>query len=156
MNSLLTRSQRAELIRALKLIAVRILALPWAMVIAWAVLLGLLASLAGLPGAELAWGLVLETAEPVVVFQAKMLAAVCSIGGLCLFLGAYRFKALFFVVADWLKTRASKLVSLWFLTFIDVGPLISLPTAPVARVPAEALTAGPRAGFVAGDTPQLE
>ena len=156
MTSGLTERERKAVRQIVKPVVFEILALPWAMIIELAVVLGGLASLAGLPGAELAWGFILETAEPVVVLQAKMLAAVGAIGALCFVAGRYRIGALVYIVADRLKTRASRLASFWLLTFTGVGPLIGLQTAPAVRVPAEAITAGARAGFVAGESPQLE
>ena len=61
---------------------VQILTIPPAMVLAWAVLLGFLASLAGLPGAEFALEFIGEAVGPVAVIQAKMLLFVSSIGAL--------------------------------------------------------------------------
>ena len=114
MTSLLTRRQLADMGQLFKLVVVRILAVPPAMVITLAVLLGLLATLAGLPGGELAWGFMLETAAPVAVLQAKMLLAVGAICALCLIVNHYRIEVLVHCVADKLQGRMSRLNSAWY------------------------------------------
>ena len=152
----MTERERKAVRQLIKPVVFEIFALPWTMIIAFALVLWGLASLAGLPGAELAWGFILETAEPVVVLQAKMLAGVGAIGVLCLVAGRFRIGALFNVVADWLKARASRLAGLCLHTFAGIGSLICLPTAPALRVHSGVLTASPRSGFVAGESPRLE
>ena len=112
MSQLLTKREQAEMRRrSFRSVAVSILAIPPAMVVAWAVLLGLLASLAGLPGTEFALNFIREVAGPVVVIQAKMLMLVGTVGALCFVAGRYRIEALVLYVADKLNAGMSGLAS---------------------------------------------
>ena len=126
------------------------------MVLAWAVLLGFLASLAGLPGAEFALDFIREAAGLVAVVQAKMLLLVGSIGALCFIVGRYRIEALVCYVADRLNADASKLAPHWSLMLKGALALVSLRTSPGLLVQVWCCSAGARSGFISGHTPKLE
>ena len=74
----------AELHEMFKSVAIRILVIPPAMVLTWALLLGSLSALAGISGVETARDFVRDAAGPMALLQAKM----CLVwGGIAILFG---------------------------------------------------------------------
>jgi len=155
MKSLLRKHQLTEMGRLLVAVAVRILTVPHLMVLGMALILAVPVGLFGAP-VEIVLNFVLEATGAVVVLQAKLLLIVVFIGALCFAVGAYRLDVLASYVAAKLQPKIRALQLLWVSMLAGGRPLFLLPTAGALRIPTREFTAGPRAGFVAGHTPQLE
>ena len=155
MTSLLTKRQLADMGQLFKSVMVRILTVPFLMVLGMALLLAVLVGLVGAP-AEIVLNFVLEATGAVVVLQGKLLLIVGSIGALCFAVGAYRLDVLASYVGDKLHSNIKGLVLFWASMLAGVRTLFPLPIAPVLRAPQWTHTVEAGAGFVAGHTPQLE
>lgn len=155
MTSLLTRRQLTDMGHFFKSVVVRILIVPFLVVLAMSLLLAMLGGLVGAPP-EIVVNFVLAATGTVVVLQIKLLLIVGSIGALCFTAGAYRFDVLASYVSDKLQSMIKGLTLFWASMLASGLTLFLLPIPPEARVPGEALKAGVRAGFVAGESPQLE
>ena len=155
MTSLLTKRQLADMGQLLMSVVVRILTVPFLMVLGMALLLAVLVGLVGAPP-EIVLNFVLEATGTVVVLQGKLLLIVGLIGALCFTVGTYRLDVLASYVADKLYSRVKPLQLLWSSMLAGLCTLFPLPTAPVLRAPRLAFTVGAGAGFVPGHTPQLE
>ena len=155
MASLLTKRQLADMGQLFKSVVVRILTVPFLMVLGMALLLAVLAGLVGAPS-EIALNFLVEATGAVVVLQAKLLMAAGAIAVLCFFVGAYRLDVLASYVADKLQSKIKALTLFWVSMLASVRTLFLLPTAPVLRVPQWTRTVGAGIGFVPGHTPQLE
>ena len=155
MTSLLTKRQLADMGQLLLSVMVRVLTVPFLMVLGMALLLAVLVGLVGAP-AEIVLNFIVEATGAVVVLQGKLLLIVGCIGALCFTVGAYRIDVLANYVADKLNSRVKALQLLWSSMLAVVRTVFPLPTAPVVRAPRLACTVGAGAGFVPGDTPQLE
>ena len=156
MRSLMTKSERVEIQRSLKSVAVEVLTIPPAIIIAWAVLLGLLASLFGLPGTQFTFDFIREAAGPIAVLQAKTLTLVGALSALAFVAGHYRIDALICHVADRIKADALRLARTWSLMLTGVRTLFRLPTSSVLPNSRQDGALRVCIGFVAGETPQLE
>ena len=95
--------------RLLKSVLIEIVGIPPAIVLAWAVLIGVLAGLSGLPATEFASDFISEFVGPVALLQAKMLLAVGSVGALCLIVGGYRIDVLASYASDKLNSKITGL-----------------------------------------------
>ena len=155
MIRLLTKRQLADMGQLLMSVVVRILTVPFLMVLGMALLLAVLVVLVGAP-TEIVLNFVVEATGAVVVLQGKLLLIVGSIGALCFSVGAYRLDVLASYVADKLYSRVKALQLLWSSMLAGLCPLFPLPTAPVLRAPRLAFTVGAGTRFVPGHTPQLE
>ncbi len=155
MTSLLTKRQLADMGQFFKSIVVRILTVPFLMVLGMALLLALLVGLVGAPS-EIVVNFVLEATGTVVALQVKLLLIVGAIGALCFFVGAYRLDVFTSYAADKLQSAIRGLMALWASMLAGAHTLFPLSTAPVLSAPRLACTVGPRTGFVSGHTPQLE
>lgn len=155
MTSLLTKRQLADMGKLLKSVVVRILTIPFLVVLGMALLLAMLVGLVGAP-AEIVVNFVLEATGTVVVLQAKLLLIVGSIGALCFVVGAYRLDVLASYAADKLRSKIKALTVLWASMLAGAHTLFLLPTASVLSAPPLACTVGAGIGFVPGHTPQLE
>ena len=155
MTSLLTKRQLADLGQLLVSVGVRILTVPFLMVLGIALLLAVLVGSVGAP-AEIVLNFVLEATGVVVVLQGKLLLIFGSIGALCFVVGSYRIDILVSYAAEKLQSKIKGLQILWSLMLAGVRTLFPLPTGPVRRAPRLACTVGTGAGFVPGHTPKLE
>lgn len=155
MTSLLTKRQLADMGHFFKAVVVRILIVPFLVVLIMSLLMGVLGGLVGAPSA-IVLNFVLEATGTVVVIQFKFLLIVGSIGAFCFVVGSYRLDVFASNVADKLQSMIKGLTLFWASMLASGLTLFLLPKTPEARVPAEALKAGVRAGFVAGESPQLE
>lgn len=155
MTSLLTKRQLADMGQLFKLVMLRILTVPYVMVLGMALLLAVLVGLSGAPS-EIVLNFVLEATGAVIVLQAKLLLIVGSIGAFCFVVGSYRLDVFASYVADKLQSKIKGLTLFWTSMLASGHTLFLLPTTLAARVPAEALNARARAGFFAGESPQLE
>ena len=155
MTTLLTKRQLADMGHVLVSVMVRILTLPFLMVLGMALLLAVVVGLAGAP-AEIVLNFVLEATGAVAVLQFKLLVIVGSIGALCFAVGAYRLDVLASFVAEKLQSKIRVLQLLWSSMLVGVRTLFPLPTAPVLRAPRLIRTVGTGAGFIPGYSPQLE
>ena len=135
MTSLLTKRQLGDLGQLFKDILVRILTLPFLMVLGMAVLLALVVGLAGGP-VEIVLNFALEATSAVAVFQFKLLVMVGSIGALCFAVGAYRLDVLASYVAEKLKSKIRVLQLLWSSMLSGVRTQLRLPTVRAVLVPA--------------------
>ena len=155
-SSLLSKRERTVIHQLFKPVVIEILALPWAIVITFALLSGALVSLAGLPGTEFALGFILKIAGPVAVFQSQLLLTVVSIGALCFIIGRFRIEALVLHLAHRLDDGIPGLKTFWSLMRSVVSaPFYLIETGgirPINLKLPDTLTAE----FVYGDTPQLE
>ena len=155
MTSLLTKRQLADMGKLFKSVVVRILTIPFLMVLGMALLLVMLVGLVGAPD-EIILNFVLEATYTVVVLQAKLLLIVGSIGALCFVVGSYRLDVLASYTADKLQSKIKGLTVLWGSMLAGAHTLFALPTASVLNAPRLACTVEARAGFAAGHTPKLE
>ena len=155
MTSLLTRRQIADMGQFFKSVVVRILTVPFLVLLAMSLLLAVLGGLVGAPP-EIAMNFVLEATGTVVVLQFKLLLIVGSISAFCFIVGSYRLDVLASLVAHKLQSIIRELTLFWVSILASGRTLLLLPTSPAVRVPAEALNEGSKAGFVPGDTPQRE
>ena len=155
MTSLLTKRQLADMGQFFKSVVVRILTVPFLMVLGMALLLAVPVGLVGAP-AEIVLDFVFEATGTVVVLQAKLLLIVGSIGALGFTVGAYRLDVLASFVADKLHSNIQGLALFWTAMLAGVLTLFALPIASVLRASQWTRTVEAGAGFVAGHTPQLE
>ena len=156
MKSLFDKHQRTAVWRLLASVSVEALAIPIALVVAWAILLGFLGSLVGLPSAELAFDFIRETAGPIAALQTKMLLGVGAVGALWSIVGHYRIDALVCHVAGRLNADAMRLARLLYLKLACVRTLFPSPITPTFwltqwnRIPRLCI------GFLPSEMPQLE
>ena len=156
MRNLFTKRERMAMWRMLGSVAIEVLTIPFAMVFAWAIVLGFLASLVGLPITELAFDFIRETAGPVVALQAKMLLGVGAVGALWFIVGQYRIEALVCHVAGRLNADALRLTRLWSMKLVCVRMLLTPPASFTLwlsrwnRIPRLCM------GFDPSEMPQLE
>ena len=155
MTSLLTKRQLADMGQLFKSVVVRILTVPFLMVLGMALLLAVLVGLVGAPS-EIVLNFVLEATGTVVVLQAELLLIVGSIGALCFVVGAYRLDVLASYAADKLQSKIKGLTVFWASMLAGAHSLSLLSTASVLSAPPLACRVGAGIGFVPGHTPQLE
>ena len=155
MTSLLTKRQLADMGQLFESVVIRILTVPFLVVLGMALVLAFLVRLVGAP-AEIVPNFVLESMGTVIVLQGKLLLIVGSIGALCFAVGAYRLDDLASYVADKLHSHIKGLALFWTVMLAGVRTLFPSPIAPALRAAQWTWTAEAGAGFVAGDTPKLE
>ena len=155
MTSLLNKRQLADMGHLFASVMVRILTLPYLMVLGMALILAVLVGLAGAP-VEIVLNFVLEATGAVAVLQFKLLVITGTIGALSFVVGSYRIDIFVSYAADRLQSKIKGLTLFWESMLAGVHTLFQSPTVPAALIPAEALTAAVRTRFVPGDTPQRE
>lgn len=134
-----------------------VVALPWAIVLFYAVFLGCLAALFGSSGTEFAKNFVLDAYDPILLLQFKMLVVVCAIHALWLLTSRDQIEILLCYASDRILSHTSESLllwaSLWARLRVSVNPFASTPIQwriQLARV------VTPETRHVAGLSPQLE